>query len=262
MANSQIDQIDDDLVAFAGILADAARAIALQYFRTDLAIEDKADESPVTQADKGAERAMRALIAQHYPEHGILGEEFGHEGPDRDWTWVLDPIDGTGAFIIGMPLFGVLVALAYKGKPVLGVIDAPALGERWVGAVGQATLFNGAPCRTSEVTDLNNATLHTTSAELFEGRQDQRFRSLAKQVRRRRYGGDCYQYGLMTLGGIDVVIEDSMKPHDYMALVPVVESAGGIVSDWSGAPLTLASNGEVLAAANPAVHEAAVKHLN
>lgn len=261
MADSDCVTVDDDLVAFAERLADAARSVALQYFRTDLAIEDKDDDSPVTQADKGAEQAMRALIAEHYPEHGILGEEFGHEGTDRDWTWVLDPIDGTGGFIIGMPLFGVLVALAYKGRPVLGVIDAPALGERWVGAVGRPTLFNGTPCRTSGKTKLADATLHTTSVELFDGRQEKRYWALAHQTKRRRYGGDCYQYGLLALGGIDIVIEHDMKPHDYMALVPVVEGAGGAVSDWSGAPLNLTSNGEVLATASGHAHESAVNCL-
>lgn len=262
MAETDGGLVDDGLIAFAEELADAARTVALQYFRTDLAIEDKADDSPVTLADKGAERAMRSLIADRYPEHGILGEEFGHEGAERDWTWVLDPIDGTGAFIIGMPLFGVLVALAYQGRPVLGVIDAPALDERWVGAVGRPTLFNGQPCKTSRVTALADATLHSTSAEMFEGRQEERFRSLAIQAKRRRYGGDCYQYGLMTLGGFEIVIEHTMKPHDYMALVPVVESAGGTVSDWSGEPLTLASNGEVLACANADLHQAAINALS
>ncbi len=261
MVGTDSGLIDDGLIAFAEELADAARAVALQYFRTDLAIEDKADDSPVTLADKGAERAMRTLIAERYPEHGILGEEFGHEGAERDWTWVLDPIDGTGAFIIGMPLFGVLVALAYQGRPVLGVIDAPALKERWVGAAGRPTLFNGKPCETSGVTALVDATLHSTSAEMFEGRQEARFQALATQTKRRRYGGDCYQYGLMTLGGFEIVIEHTMKPHDYMALVPVVESAGGVVSDWSGAPLTLDSNGEVLAVANPELHTAAIDAL-
>lgn len=261
MAETKDELVHDSLITFAEELADAARAVALQYFRTDLAIEDKADDSPVTLADKGAEKAMRTLIGEHYPEHGILGEEFGHEGAERDWTWVLDPIDGTGAFIIGMPLFGVLIALAYQGRPVLGVIDAPALNERWVGALGRPTLFNGKPCKTSDVKALANATLHSTSTEMFEGRQEERFKALGNQVKRRRYGGDCYQYGLMTLGGFEIVIEHTMKPHDYMALVPVVESAGGVVSDWSGEPLSLTSNGEVLACANAELHQAAIEAL-
>lgn len=260
-AEPQHPPVDNGLIDFAERLADAAREIALLHFRTDLAIEDKADSSPVTLADKGAEQAMRALIGERYPDHGILGEEFGHHGADRDWTWVLDPIDGTGAFIVGMPLFGVLIALAYRGQPVLGLIDAPALGERWIGAAGRPSLFNGAPCRVSGCDELSGATMHTTSPEMFTGRQQPRYDALCAATKRRRFGGDCYQYGILANGGIDLVLEDLMKPHDFMALAPVVTGAGGLISDWSGAPLTIESGGEILASSTPALHEAAIETL-
>ena len=254
--------IDPDLATFAGHLADEARAVAMRYFRTNLAVEEKPDQSPVTMADKGAEEIMRSMIADAYPQHGILGEEFGQEGRGREWVWVLDPIDGTGAFIAGMPLFGILIALARNGTPVLGLIDAPAVNERWTGSAGRPTLFNGARCAASTTDDLGQATLHTTSPDMFSGGQEARFHALCAATKRQRYGGDCYQYGVLALGGIELVIEDNMKPHDFMALAPVVTGAGGCISDWSGAPLTLESGGEVLASANPALHEAALAVLN
>lgn len=255
MASPSHPDISPDLIAFAEKLADTARGIARGYFRSGVAIDDKADESPVTIADRNAEEAMRALIMERYPDHGIVGEEFGSHKPGSDWSWVLDPIDGTGAFIIGMPLFGVLISLAYEGRPVLGVIDAPALGERWVGAVGQPTAFNGNPCSTGAITSLADATMHTTAPEMFAGDDAQRLDQLRAATKRLRYGGDCYQYGLLALGGVDLVIESGMKTHDFMALAPVVEGAGGVFSDWAGAPVTIESGGKVLAAANRDLHE-------
>lgn len=169
----------DPFVAFAESLADAARPAAMRWFRTGLAVEDKADDSPVTMADRSVEQLMRQMINGRYPDHGILGEEHGREGIDRDLVWVLDPIDGTRAFIAGVPLFGSLIALVEKGRPKVGVIEMPALGERFVGHIGHPSLADGKPCRTRDCGGLGNAILTTTSPEVFSGDSLKTFERLA-----------------------------------------------------------------------------------
>ncbi|WP_026871931.1 histidinol-phosphatase [Inquilinus limosus] len=251
----------DPFVAFAESLADAARPAALRWFRTGLAVEDKPDASPVTLADRSVERQMRQMIADRYPEHGILGEEHGREGLDRDLVWVLDPIDGTRAFIAGIPLFGTLIALTRGGRPLVGVIEMPALGERFVGHAGHPTLANGKPCHTRDCGGLGNAILSTTAPEMFTGVSAAVFERLAGAVKYRRYGCDCYAYALIALGCIDVVIERGLQPYDFMALVPVIEGAGGVITDWQGKPLGIDSSGDVLAAATPALHRAALERI-
>jgi len=236
---------------FAEHLADAARPIALRYFRTPLDVERKADASPVTLADREIEQAMRAMIAARFPEHGIFGEEFGQQ-LGQTYTWVIDPIDGTKSFITGMPLFGTLICLAQEGRPILGVVDAPATGERWVGDC-TTTHFNGAVARVSGCTKLADARLYTTSHDFFEPAQWERFDRLSRRAAFRRFGGDCYLYGLLASGHIDLVIESGLQPYDYAALVPVIEGAGGVITDWNGKPLTIASDGRVIAAASEAL---------
>ncbi|MFG1416795.1 histidinol-phosphatase [Xanthobacter sp. V0B-10] len=253
--------IDADLVAaFAATLADTARTLARAHFRKTTAFERKADESPVTIADKAIEAALREAIAARFPGHAILGEEAGMTGGD-DHLWVIDPIDGTKSFITGMPLFGALIAFAEKGVPQVGVIEVPPLGERWVGLLGRATL-NGAPARVSGCTALADARVYTTSPDFFTPEDWARYDALSRQGAMRRFGGDCYQYGLLASGHCDLVVETALQPYDFMALVPVVEGAGGVMTDWQGRPLGLASDGKVVAAATPALHEAALRALN
>ena len=240
--------------AFAESLADAAGPIARRYFRSALEVEDKADRSPVTVADREIESRLRALIRSRFPEHGILGEEHGSEGAGRDLVWVLDPIDGTKSFVAGVPLFGTLIALLDRGHPVLGVIDHPALGERWVGAAGSATLWNGKPCRTRRCGGLGRAILFATSPDLFDGADRDRFEAVSRRARMRRYGADCYAYALLAGGCIDAVLEANLKPYDIMALIPVIEGAGGTITDWRGERLGPESDGRVVAAATPELH--------
>ncbi len=251
----------DTWTALAERLADAARPIALTYFRGDLDIEAKADMTPVTVADREAEAAMRALIEDAFPDHGIFGEEFGTVRPDAEHLWVLDPIDGTKSFVTGKPLFGTLIALLHRGRPVVGVIDAPALGERWVGAAGRATTFNGRPVRARPCTDLARAWLYATSPHMFEPDDVAAFERLRRRAHQAVYGADCYAYGLLAAGFVDLVAEAGMQPYDYCALVPVVEGAGGVITDWRGGPLTIGSDGRVLAAGDAAVHAAALQAL-
>lgn len=249
------------LLAFAHQLADTARPITLRYFRRPLRVQQKSDDSPVTVADRETESALRTMITQQFPEHGIYGEEHGQEGLDRPYTWVLDPIDGTRAFISGMPLFGSLIALLHQGKPLLGVLEVPAMAERWVGAPTQPTTLNAQPCRVSNCQNLAQATLYSTAPEMFQGTTQDAYQRISKTVALRRFGGDCYSYGLLASGHVDLVVEADLAPYDYLALVPVVEQAGGIISDWQGQPLSLQSDGRVVAAASPALHRQALALL-
>ena len=234
-------------VALAEALADEAGAIARRYFRTAFKVDDKPDLTPVTIADREAEAAMRRRIEAAFPDHGIIGEEHGRVRADAEFVWVLDPIDGTKNFISGIPIFGILIGLAYRGRPVLGVIDQPILRERWLGIVGEPSLFNGAPIRTRPASALDMATLYSTSPDMFAGEDAARFARLKARVKLARYGADCYAYAQLASGFIDLVVERDLKPYDYCALVPVIEGAGGVMSDWEGRALDLASDGRVIA---------------
>src|SRR5579862_6444996 len=165
--------------------------------------------SPVTAADRAAERAMRQLIGKRFPGHGIIGEEFGSEREDAEFIWVLDPIDGTKSFISGVPLFGTLIALAHHGHPILGIIDQPISRERWIGAAGRATTFNGIPVRTRACAVLGGATVFSTSPDMFKGTDVAAHAKVAAAAKLVRYGADCYAYGLVALGFVDLVVEAS-----------------------------------------------------
>ncbi len=252
-----------ELIALGERLADAAGKILMRYFRQPLGIIDKADESPVTDADRLAESAMRALIADAAPDHGVVGEEHGQDRKSADFVWVLDPIDGTKAFISGVPVFGTLIALLRHGRPVLGIVDQPMTRERWIGAAGRQTTLNGTPVAAAARGGLGDAVLWSTSPEMFDGNPDdqtahKRLRSRVKFV---HYGGECYQYAMLASGHIDLVLEADLQPYDFCALVPVVEGAGGIISDWRGDPLGLSSDGRVLASAHRTLHDAALLTL-
>ncbi|HUX74229.1 MAG TPA: inositol monophosphatase family protein [Steroidobacteraceae bacterium] len=247
-------------LSLAGQLADVARAIARRHFRTPLDVQRKADGSPVTVADRLIETEMRRMIRAAFPGHAIQGEEFPAEG-GGEFTWVLDPIDGTKSYVTGFPLFGSLIALLRGGRPVLGVIEAPALNERWVGCDGLPTRFNGNAVRSSDCEWIEQATIYTTTAETFDAAERRRFDALCGRAALRRFGGDCYLYGLLASGHCELVIEARLKAHDFMALVPVVEGAGARISDWHGAPLDAGSDGRVVAAANDALWRQALAVL-
>ena len=247
-------------LALATRLADSARAIARRYFRQPLEVEQKPDHSPVTAADREIETELRRMIRAEFPTHGIQGEEFAAEA-GAEFTWVLDPIDGTKSFVSGFPLFGTLIALVHGERPVLGVIEAPATGERWLGGAGMATSFNGATVRTSDCEDIDRARVYSTTADTIRGDHWQRYDRYTRRAAMRRFGGDCYLYGMLAAGYCDLVIEAALKPHDFMALVPVIQGAGGQISDWNGAALNWDSGDRVVAAATPALWEQAVAAL-
>jgi inositol-phosphate phosphatase/L-galactose 1-phosphate phosphatase/histidinol-phosphatase len=261
VGNFNFMAVDPAYIALAHRLADSAGSILRRIYRMPLAIEIKKDASPVTAADRSVETAMRDLITAQYPEHGIVGEEFGNVNPQAELQWVLDPIDGTRSFIAGYPLFTTLIALTHKGAPILGVIDQPVLGERWVGAGGIATLFNGKTTQTRRCIKPENAVLATTSTDYFTPRQAQSFGTLRRQCGSSVPGGDAYAYAMLAGGQIDIVVDAGMKPYDYCCLKPVIEGAGGIITDWNGRPLTLSSDGSVLAAATGELHKAALAVL-
>lgn len=230
-------------------LAEASGAAIRPYFRADFGLESKADATPVTMADRAAEAAIRAVLENERPDDGIIGEEYGVTREAASRQWVIDPIDGTTSFVAGRPIFGTLIALMEDGWPVLGLIDQPILKERWVGAVGQPTLFNDTPVKSRACPELAQAILSTTSPNCFSAHEGEHFMALAAKTAHRRliWGGDCYNYGLLASGHIDLVVEAGLKIHDFAALIPVVEGAGGMMCDWAGEPLNAASEGHVIA---------------
>jgi inositol-phosphate phosphatase/L-galactose 1-phosphate phosphatase/histidinol-phosphatase len=253
----------DNWIATAIHMADQAALITQKYFRVRVAVDDKEDRSPVSIADREVETALRAIIAARLPGHGFIGEEHGSDRPGAAHVWVIDPIDGTKAFLTGRPTWGTLIALCRDGAPLLGVICCPALGERWIGAAGRPTQYSpraGAPgpTRTRPCPDLASAMLATTSPDMFVGADIPRFQRLRAATRFTAFGGDCYCYALVASGFADMVIEADLKPYDVLALVPVLQGAGGAVSDWRGRPLGLDSDGHVLASGDQRAHDAAL----
>ena len=255
----------DALLATAHALADRAAEVILPHFRKPGAVDHKGGPvfDPVTAADRDAETAIRQIIAERYPDHGILGEEFGASRTDADYCWVIDPIDGTSAFIIGQPIWGCLIGLLRNGEPVLGLMDQPFTGERfWSGEReaffrrdGETTTMRVRPCAS-----LAEAVLTSTTPDMFDGAESEAFDRLSRAVRLRRFGGDCYNYCLLALGHIDLVAEAGLKPFDILPLIPIIERAGGVVSTWEGGDPR--DGGRILAAGDTRIHAAAVAMLS
>jgi len=253
------NKVTDEHLKVAIQAADAAREITLKYFRQPLKIIQKMDDSPVTIADKETEYLIRKIIETAFPDHGFYGEETGQSNIKNDWTWVVDPIDGTASFSTGKPTFGTLIALCYQGKPQLGIVDIPAMDDRWIGIKSKQTTYNGKPVQTNSInTKLANATAYTTTPIMFTTETLPRYQALADQCKFTIFGADCMAYGLLASGFTDLVIEADLKPYDFMAVAPVIEGAGGVISDWSGEEITLETGDQILAAANAELHEMAL----
>ncbi len=259
----KLDQARIEHTAHA--MADAARAAILPYFRTaDLATDNKLASGfdPVTEADRAAEQAMRAILSERQPEDGILGEEFGHQPGRSGLTWVLDPIDGTRAFLCGTPSWGVLIALSSPEQVHFGLIDQPFTSERFVGGFGRATTtgpLGQTALQVRGTADLSEARLMTTFPEIGTEAERAAFDRVARGVKLTRYGMDCYAYALLAAGQIDLVIEAGLNAYDIQAPIGVIEAAGGIVTDWAGGPAL--QGGQVVAAATPDLHRAALERL-
>ncbi|WP_340316225.1 histidinol-phosphatase [Rhizorhabdus argentea] len=252
----------EDDIRLAQRLADAAGEAIRPFFRARFERETKADASPVTEADRAAEAAMRRIIAAERPSDGIIGEEYGRERADAARVWVLDPIDGTRAFVAGRPLFGTLIALVEENHPVLGVIDQPIARDRWIGAAGHPTTLNGVAARTRRCSALANAHIGTTSPAAFGIPEFARFQKVSAAAGDTLWGGDCHNYALTASGHLDAVIESGLQLYDFAALIPVVEGAGGRMTDWQGRPLDAASPGQVIAAGDAALVEQIAALLN
>ncbi|XP_072999187.1 bifunctional phosphatase IMPL2, chloroplastic [Typha latifolia] len=260
----------DRFVAVANKVADAAGEVLRKYFRQRFDIIDKEDLSPVTIADREAEEAMVSIILESFPSHAVFGEENGWRCKEKsaDYVWVLDPIDGTKSFITGKPLFGTLIALLHMGKPVVGIIDQPVLRERWVGISGRKTTLNDREVSTRACSILSQAYLYTTSPHLFSGDAEQAFVRVRNKVKVPLYGCDCYAYALLASGHVDLVVESGLKPYDFLSLVPVIEGAGGLITDWKGNRLQWDASAQsrptsfnVVAAGDSLVHKQALDAL-
>lgn len=245
--------------AFANQLADAAGQVILPHFRQAVSIDNKHDGGgfdPVTEADRQAEEVIRQMIRRQFPDHGIMGEEYGFEPGRSPLTWVIDPIDGTRAFMCGMAQWGTLIALNDGSRPVVGVLDQPYTQERWIGGGGGAEFVRrgetARPLKSRHGQGLAQATLSTTSpVGYFDEAEQRAFWALSNETRLTRFGGDCYAYGLVAHGLIDIVVESALKAWDVQALIPIVEGAGGVMTDWEGR--NCADGGQVVACGDPAL---------
>ena len=244
-----------ELAAFAASLTQHSRPIARKWFRQAPTIDVKADASPVTIADQSIEASLRDVITTTYPDHGIIGEEHGSNAEDADLTWVIDPIDGTRAFTCGNPLFGTLIALLYQGRPVVGVVDLPALDQQWIGIDGAETTLNGTVVRTHDVKKVADARLTTTS-NVDLNSDLPKFRRVSEQARVTGYGGDCANYAHLASGWCDLVVESHLNAYDIMAVIPVITGAGGVVTQWNGAEIIRDGyDGTALASATRELHD-------
>ncbi len=255
-----------DFAAFVDRLADVAGEAILPFFRTALAVENKklkGSFDPVTAADRAAETAMRALIREHFPAHGVVGEEFDDIKSDAPYTWVLDPIDGTKSFIAGMPVWGTLIGLCKDDMPVYGMMAQPFIGERFTGDGAGAKYRGPAGERkliARKCASLDEALLFTTSPHLFTAEEKACYDRVEKSVRLPRFGGDCYAYCMIAAGYVDLVVEAGLDAYDIVPLIPIIEGAGGIVTTWQGE--SAAKGGRIVAAGDKRVHQAALELLN
>ena len=263
--------MDPQLESFFDVLCAAASSRTMPLFRTNSEIDNKLGDGfdPVTEADRGAEKAIRAIITARYPDHGIVGEEFGTENEGAEYQWIIDPIDGTRAFVSGLPSWGTLIGLYRNGKPFAGCMDQPFTGERFV-AVPQAdgslaSVFKhradaAQEMQTRYCPDLSSATIMTTDPGLFQDQERDKFGALRRACRLHRYGTDCYAYCMVALGQADLVVESGLNIYDIAALIPIIEGAGGVVTNWEGGDAS--KGGQVLASANQRLHDQALALLS
>lgn len=242
-------------------IAEEASAVPMSYFRASLEIIEKADESPVTIADRETEAHIRKALGEAFPDHGILGEEYGITGALDGEAWIVDPIDGTRSFITGYPLFGMLMGYLEGGVPKLGLVRMPALNETFVGIPGQGATLNGAPIQTRKVTRLEDAALYINEPDGIRRSHPELFQHLWTVAGSRRAAYDCYPHALVAAGQIDICVDFGLQPYDYLPLIGLIEAAGGVMTDWDGKTLDMDSEGHVVAAATPELHAAMLPHL-
>lgn len=249
-----------DFMQTALKITEQASKIPKKYFRADFDVDHKPDKSPVTIADQETEQFIRSALKRHFPDHAIFGEEFGRQQNDSDFEWIIDPIDGTRSFVAGMPLYGMLLALLKNQQPQLGIIRMPELNEVYFGDCRKAKL-NQLPIHCSKVTSIDKAIVYLNEGEKINAHNPALFKRLSACGRVMRLGYDCYPHALLAAGSVDLVIDFDLKPYDYFSLIPVVEGAGGVITDWQDQPLNMKSNGQVVSAATPALHQQALALL-
>lgn len=259
--------INQELINFANFLADISGEIAKKYFRSKITGEiEKDDNSPVTKADREIEALIRQEIEKKFPHHGIIGEEYGNKNENAEFIWILDPIDGTSSFIIGRPIFGTLIALIHNQKPILGILNQPIINERWVGIELQGSFFNGKKIESRKCSEISNAVMCASSSFYFKNEDAKMFEELCKLTKYQKlggviYGGDCYSYASIASGNIDIVIDPGLQVYDYAALIPIIENAGGIITDWQGNDPKLSSDVKLIACGDKKLHEKIIKNL-
>lgn len=262
MITSAVTECPPAMLDLAVAMSDAVRPVIRRYFRTRIEVDAKTDASPVTIADREAETVMRRMIMERFPDHGIRGEEYGLHQPDAAWNWVLDPIDGTKSFVSGSLAFGTQIALLHEGRPLLGIIDQPITGERWIGRVGHRTTLNNATIRTSDTRRIEDAVVYTSAVDHFGEDTRDRYGAVARNARFHRASHDCYAAGLLALGTVDLLLEGNVHDYDILPQLPVIEGAGGVVTDWEGRPLPNARRFDtVVMAANAELHAAVIAKL-
>jgi len=255
-------RIVDEHISFANELAEAARQVLAEHTRDGLGTSVKEDKTLVTRLDVMVEKRLRELIESRFPEHGIIGEEYENADLGRSHVWVLDPIDGTASFVAGIPVFGTLIALAVDGVPHLGVIDAPVLDLRWLGVTGRNTVCNGEAVRTRGCNELSSALLLAGNRDRYAPEQIVPLDNLRGATGARVYGGACLSYGRVAEGRADIVLDAGQSLYDFAPYRPIIEGAGGKITDWLGVPLSLSSDGNILAAGDPLVHQQALAVLS
>jgi histidinol phosphatase-like enzyme (inositol monophosphatase family) len=255
---NQYETMVASCATFAATLADCARHLLAKFEQAPMIVEMKSDRTFVTEMDARIETQLRAMISSQWPGHGIIGEEEKWHAPDAEWVWVLDPIDGTAAYIAGVPVYGTLIALAFRGIPVIGIIDIPKLDLRWTGIAGQSTTLNGTPCKVQAPESLSTAILSTSNPEFYSESERSALQTMRDATSWRIYGGAALSYGRLAEGRLHLSMDSGLKIYDFAPFRPIIEGAGGIISDWNGKPITLSSGPRILAAADVKQHQEAL----
>lgn len=252
---------DKNFAGFFNQLGDAARAVALKYFRQVIPVDDKQDKSPVTQADREIEQILRDLIRKNFPSHGIIGEEFGKDNEHAEFVWVIDPIDGTKSFATGRPLFGTIIGLMQGGVPKVGLIDQAYTSERWFGITDTMASHNGVPIKVAAPRTLANARLYTGSLAMFDDDHLDNYLKLCRTAKWTQYSCDCYAYGLLAMGWADLVVEQRLGLYDIAGVAPIITGAGGFIGDWHGQAIDANFKGKAVASSSRSLAEEACKLL-
>ena len=256
--------LTQEIINFANHLADIASEISKKYYRIENGEIAKDDDSPVTKADREIEEKIREAIFKNYPTHGIIGEEYGNYQENSDFVWIIDPIDGTSSFIVGRPIFGNLISLVIRNKVTLGIINQPINSERWIGIEGLGSWFNGTKIKTRNCQNISEAVLSSSSPFFFKDNNKTIFEKICTLTKYQKiggvvYGGDCYAYGCLASGFVDLIIEPELKIYDFASHIPIIKNAGGVITDWEGNELKIESNVRLIASATPKLHEEVLK---